>query len=62
VRTLCADIGSRLGCGAHLFDLRRVRSGRFDVSDAVGVDVVKAWTREQLLGRIIPLVQVLTFL
>jgi tRNA pseudouridine55 synthase len=34
VRTLAADLGSRLGCGAHLAELRRTRSGPFDVSQA----------------------------
>lgn len=34
VRTLCADIGTSLGCGAHLESLRRTRSGALDVKDA----------------------------
>ncbi len=29
IRTLAADIGRSLGCGAHLVQLRRIRSGRF---------------------------------
>jgi tRNA U55 pseudouridine synthase TruB len=32
VRTYAHDIGESLGCGAHLKDLRRTRSGRFVVS------------------------------
>ncbi len=35
IRTLCADIGSRLGCGGHLKELRRITSGRFEVADAL---------------------------
>jgi tRNA pseudouridine55 synthase len=31
IRTLAADIGESLGCGAHLTGLRRLRSGRFTV-------------------------------
>lgn len=31
IRTLAADIGRRLGCGAYLSALRRVRSGIFNV-------------------------------
>jgi tRNA pseudouridine55 synthase len=34
VRTLAADLGERLGCGAHLSSLRRTRSGPFDLADA----------------------------
>ena len=34
VRTLAADIGHALGCGAHLSEIRRLRSGRFSINDA----------------------------
>ncbi len=35
IRTLAADIGAALGCGAHLLALRRTGSGPFHVADAV---------------------------
>jgi tRNA pseudouridine55 synthase len=35
VRVLVADVGERLGCGAHLVRLRRTAIGPFDVRDAV---------------------------
>jgi tRNA pseudouridine55 synthase len=38
IRTLCADMGDRLGCGAALEQLRRTRSGIFREEDAVGLD------------------------
>jgi len=38
IRTLCADIGRRLGVGGHLFRLRRLRSGNFCILDAVEVE------------------------
>ena len=34
VRVLAADLGERLGCGAHLADLRRTRSGPFTLDQA----------------------------
>jgi tRNA pseudouridine55 synthase len=34
VRTLVADLGRAVGCGAHLGALRRTRSGRFTLADA----------------------------
>ncbi len=34
VRALAADLGARLGCGAHLLSLRRTRSGPFGESQA----------------------------
>lgn len=33
IRTLAADIGRKLGCGAYLTELRRTRSGIFSVKD-----------------------------
>jgi tRNA pseudouridine55 synthase len=39
-RALCDDIGRALGCGAHLYALTRVRSGRFVVQDALTLDVL----------------------
>jgi tRNA pseudouridine55 synthase len=35
VRTLVADLGRAVGCGAHLGALRRTRAGRFTIADAV---------------------------
>jgi tRNA pseudouridine55 synthase len=35
VRTYCHDIGQELGCGAHLTQLSRTRSGNFDLKNAV---------------------------
>lgn len=62
VRTLCADIGRQLGCGAHLLNLRRLRSGGFDVADAHGAEEIKTWAREKLLEHVIPLGEVLLML
>jgi len=35
VRSLANDLGEKLGCGAHLVGLRRTKSGRFTLRDAV---------------------------
>ena len=40
VRTLAADLGSALGGGAHLRDLRRTAIGSFRVEDAVPVEAL----------------------
>jgi len=34
IRTLCADIGERLGCGGHMSFLLRKRAGPFDIASA----------------------------
>lgn len=59
VRTYAHDIGQRLGCGAHLTALRRIRSGMFDISQAVDVPTLKAAGREELLARLLSPEQVL---
>ena len=41
VRTYAFDIGNELGCGAHLKDLRRTKSGRFTLERAVTVENLK---------------------
>lgn len=40
IRTLAADIGAALGCGAHLSALRRTRVGSLDIADAVTLDAI----------------------
>ena len=42
IRTLCADIGETLGCGGVLARLRRTRSGRFSIADALQLEALKA--------------------
>ena len=55
VRTLCHDIGAKLGCGGHLAALRRIRSGRFDVADAIPLDDLRALPRADLPAKLLPL-------
>lgn len=43
IRTLCADIGDRLGCGAVLAALKRTRVGSFRIEDAVTLSQVEAF-------------------
>ena len=59
VRTYAHDIGQHLGCGAHLTALRRIRSGAFDITQAVDVPTLKASSREELLARLLPVEEVL---
>ena len=59
VRTYAHDIGQYLGCGAHLTALRRIRSGHFDIAEAVDVPAMKAASREELLARLLPVEKVL---
>jgi tRNA pseudouridine(55) synthase len=38
IRSLVADLGADAGCGAHLAELRRTRSGRFRIEDALTLE------------------------
>ena len=40
VRTLCNDIGDRLGMGAHLISLVRTRAGRFPLDKALQLETI----------------------
>ena len=46
LRTLAHDLGQRLGCGAHLRELKRVRVGPFAIEDSVGLDTLMAAAKE----------------
>ena len=46
VRTLCHDIGERLGCGAAMESLCRTRSGEFTLQDSVKIDEVRTLLEE----------------
>ena len=58
VRTYAHDIGETLGCGAHLQELRRVKSGRFSVEGAITVEELRNTEPVDILGRILTLPEV----
>lgn len=56
IRSLCADIGRALGCGAHLVELSRTRSGKFTIQQALSLeDLSRLVEQERVQERIIPL-------
>ena len=58
VRTYVHDIGEELGCGAHLKSLRRTKSGRFNVVQAISVDQIKSAPLEEVLSHLLTLPEV----
>jgi tRNA pseudouridine55 synthase len=54
VRSLVHDLGEKVGCGAHLSQLRRITSGRFDVADAIPLDQAMDLPAADLGKRVIP--------
>ena len=60
VRTLCADIGKRLGCGGHLARLRRTASSGFTIDKAVTLSALHNRNENgELQSALIPMAQVL---
>lgn len=53
VRSLAADLGTALGCGAHLAGLRRTRSGTFTLADAVAIEDLER-DPASALARLVP--------
>lgn len=54
VRTLCADIGRELGCGAMLEQLRRTAVGDYRVEDAAPLDALLRLDAAGLSARVVP--------
>jgi tRNA pseudouridine55 synthase len=60
VRSLAADLGAALGCGAFLASLRRTRSGGFRIEEAAEVEALEREARAgRLEARLIPPVNAL---
>lgn len=54
VRTLCDDIGRRLGCLAHMATLVRTRSGDFSIEQATGLSTLES-RPDDLTGLLTPI-------
>lgn len=60
VRSLAHDLGQELGCGAHLIGLRRTKSGRFTLRDAVPLRrLQEAFTAGDWYRHLIPAAEAL---
>ncbi|MCU0560615.1 MAG: tRNA pseudouridine(55) synthase TruB [Desulfobacterales bacterium] len=60
VRSLCADIGRALGCGAHVSELTRTESGGFSIEQALSLAEVESVARQGAIGeRLIPMARAL---
>jgi tRNA pseudouridine55 synthase len=49
IRTLCADIGIKLSCGAHLVKLTRLKVGPFALNDCVSLVEVEMGSKSGLI-------------
>jgi tRNA pseudouridine55 synthase len=54
IRSLAADLGAALGCGAHLLTLRRTACGSFTVGEAIPFSVLSIWGEGDILPLLSP--------
>ena len=59
VRSLAHDLGERLGTGAHLAELRRIRSGDYALDDAIALDAAER-DPAAAASRVVPLSRMLS--
>ena len=60
VRSVAHDLGTNLGCGAHLVRLRRTGSGEFSLQQSMPLAAFNEATIEALTTRLVSLNQALT--
>ena len=53
IRTLIADLGEALGCGAVMTDLRRTKANGFDISQAVTLEELAEKAQSGELGSVL---------
>ncbi len=54
IRTLCADIGKKLGCGAVMSSLRRIENAGYGIGQTVTLDRLKEMTEEERSSLLLP--------
>jgi len=54
VRSIAHDLGQKIGCGAHLKDLRRLSSCKFEITQGIPLADVLELTPSELEKRVIP--------
>ena len=55
IRSICSDIGRALGCGAAMSSLTRIRSGCFDIADAIDIEKIRNMSPEEIGKMLTPI-------
>ena len=60
VRSIAHDLGQRMGCGAHIEELRRLASGEFEIAQARTIAQLESLAAEErLMDALVPASQML---
>ncbi|MBQ8498005.1 MAG: tRNA pseudouridine(55) synthase TruB [Clostridia bacterium] len=54
IRTLCADIGEKLGCGGAMSSLVRTKTGGFTLENAYMLEAIESLTPEERTSLLLP--------
>jgi len=54
VRSIAHELGQKVGCGAHLVQLSRVKSGKFEISQATPLNKILSLSASELERQVIP--------
>lgn len=55
IRTLCADIGKKLGCGGVMAALRRTETGEFSLADSITLEQLEAMDEDARYSLLMPI-------
>ena len=63
IRTICHDLGKKLGCGAVMTALRRTRAAGFSLSDCITIEEAQKLSDPEILEKsILPIDRVFSFM
>ena len=54
IRTLCADVGEKLGCGGVMSSLCRTSAGGFDISETVTLETLENMSVDERVAALVP--------
>ena len=52
IRSLVNDIGNKIGCGATMVELRRIKTGKFEIENSIDLYEFLKLDYDQMLGKI----------
>lgn len=61
IRTLCHDIGQRLGCGAYMLDLLRVNAAGFALENALTISQIEELVKSNDFSFVVPIEKAIEF-
>lgn len=61
IRTICHDIGQRLGCGAYMLDLLRTESAGFKKEDALTIKQIQDLVEKEDFSFVVPIQNAIEF-